>query len=159
CLNAIGLSYYYPIAHFHLGEALMNLEEYERAADAFEVCCALSPGNRKSHLWLIKLYEEKLHDPEKAAQHRKFIQERIKGTITIVTGLPRSGTSMMMQMLKAGGVEILTDEVRTADTNNPKGYYEFEKVKKMMTDVSWLNEATGKAVKIVAPLISYLPPK
>ncbi|MBA3647667.1 MAG: alkaline phosphatase family protein [Chitinophagales bacterium] len=159
CLNAIGLSYYYPIAHFHLGEALMNLEEYERAADAFEVCCAIAPGNRKAHLWLIKLYEEKLNNNSKAEEHRKFINERIKGTITVVTGLPRSGTSMMMQMLEAGGEEILTDKIRTPDENNPKGYWEFEKVKKVMTDVSWLDEATGKVVKIVAPLLSYLPPK
>lgn len=156
-LNAIGLLYYYPIAHYTLAEALLNLKEYEKSAEAFEVCCAISPGNRKAHLWLIKLYEEQLQLPEKAAAHRQFIKERIKGVITVVSGLPRSGTSMMMQMLKAGGLQILTDAVREPDNNNPKGYWEYEKVKKMMSDVSWLEEANNKTVKIVAPLLTYLP--
>ena len=52
-----------------------------------------------------------------------------KKTITVVSGLPRSGTSMMMKMLEAGGMQILTDNLRTADENNPKGYYEYERVK------------------------------
>jgi hypothetical protein len=52
-------------------------------------------------------------------------------TVVIVSGLPRSGTSMMMKMLEAGGLPILTDNLREADANNPKGYYEFERVKKM----------------------------
>ena len=46
-------------------------------------------------------------------------------TITIVSGLPRSGTSMMMKMLEAGGMQVLTDNIRTPDEDNPKGYYEF----------------------------------
>jgi predicted AlkP superfamily phosphohydrolase/phosphomutase/Flp pilus assembly protein TadD len=158
-LNAIGLQYYFPIAHYHLGESLMNLGHAEQAAEAFEVCCALMPGNRRAHLWLIKLYEEQLSRPEKADEHRRFVSERIKGTITIVSGLPRSGTSMMMQMLEAGGAEILTDRQRQPDDNNPRGYYEYEKTKKMITDVSWLEEANGKVVKIVAPLLNNLPNK
>ncbi len=76
--------------------------------------------------------------------------------ITIVTGLPRSGTSMMMQMLDAGGLECLTDHERKADEDNPKGYFEFERAKKLRTDPMWLPEAQGKAVKIVAPLLPYL---
>ena len=158
-LNAIGLQYYFPLAHYHLGEALMNLGHNEQSAEAFEVCCALMPGNRRAHLWLIKLYEEKLSQPEKAEEHRRFIAEKIKGTITIVSGLPRSGTSMMMQMLDAGGASILTDKVRQPDTSNPRGYYEYEKVKKMMTDVSWIEEANGKVIKVVAPLLQNLPNK
>ncbi|HUM47581.1 MAG TPA: tetratricopeptide repeat protein, partial [Chitinophagales bacterium] len=158
-LNAIGLLYYYPIAHYYLAEALMNLGEYEKAAEAFEVCCAVSPGNRKAHLWLIRLYEDHLKKPEKAEEHRRFIQERIKGVITIVSGLPRSGTSMMMQMLKAGGAEIVTDDIRQPDNNNPKGYWEYEKVKKMMSDTSWMEEANNKTLKIIAPLLTYLPVK
>jgi len=158
-LNAIGLQYYFPLAHYHLGEALMNLGHNEQAADAFEVCCALMPGNRRAHLWLIKLYEEKLNRPQKAEEHRRFISERIKGTITIVSGLPRSGTSMMMQMLDAGGASILTDKIRQPDENNPRGYFEFEKVKKLMTESAWLEEANGKVVKIIAPLLQNLPNK
>ena len=79
--------------------------------------------------------------------------------ILVVSGLPRSGTSMMMQMLTAGGIEALTDGEREADTNNPKGYLEFEPAKRLMTDRSWLPQADGKAVKIIAQLLPYLPPK
>ncbi len=79
--------------------------------------------------------------------------------ITIVSGLPRSGTSMMMKMLEAGGLPLLTDKLRTADDDNPKGYYEFERVKKLEKgDVSWLSEAQGKAVKVISALLTYLPP-
>ena len=79
-------------------------------------------------------------------------------TVIIVSGLPRSGTSMMMKMLEAGGLEILTDNLREADANNPKGYYEFERVKQMKDgDLTWLPDAVGKVVKIVTGLIMYLP--
>jgi hypothetical protein len=78
--------------------------------------------------------------------------------ITIVSGLPRSGTSVMMQMLDNGGVEVVTDRIRTADTDNPRGYYEFEIVKKIKTDVSWLPATRGKAFKMVSQLLYDLPP-
>jgi hypothetical protein len=77
--------------------------------------------------------------------------------ITIVSGLPRSGTSLMMQMLDNGGVEVVTDHVRTADTDNPKGYYEFEQVKAIKRDTSWLPAVRGKAVKMVSQLLYDLP--
>ncbi len=78
--------------------------------------------------------------------------------IIIVSGLPRSGTSMMMKMLAAGGIPLLTDHVRQADEDNPKGYYEFERAKKLPDgDTAWLPEAQGKAVKIIAALLMELP--
>jgi hypothetical protein len=80
-----------------------------------------------------------------------------KEFITIVSGLPRSGTSMMMRMLEAGGMPILTDNLRQADTDNPNGYYEFEAVKQLSKDSSWLNGAYGKAVKMVYLLLYDLP--
>ncbi|HND21851.1 MAG TPA: sulfotransferase family protein, partial [Acidobacteriota bacterium] len=61
--------------------------------------------------------------------------------ITIVSGLPRSGTSMMMKMLEAGGIPVLIDNIRQADEDNPNGYYEFELVKKVKDDRSWLDDA------------------
>jgi len=79
-------------------------------------------------------------------------------SLIVVTGLPRSGTSMLMQMLAAGGFPVLSDGVREADEDNPRGYLEFEPVKKLLTDSKWLFEARGKAVKIVAPLLTALPP-
>ena len=82
-----------------------------------------------------------------------------KDNIIVVSGLPRSGTSMMMKMLDAGGQEILTDNLREADANNPNGYYEFERVKQLTDgDFAWIPEAAGKVVKIVTGLIMNLPP-
>jgi hypothetical protein len=78
-------------------------------------------------------------------------------TITIVSGLPRSGTSMMMRMLEAGGMQILTDNIRTADEDNPRGYYELERVKQIEQDSTWLEDARGKAVKMIAALLKHLP--
>jgi len=77
--------------------------------------------------------------------------------INIVSGLPRSGTSMMMRMLEAGGIEPLTDHIRTADEDNPRGYYEFERVKQIKEDHSWLDDAVGKVVKMVSMLLLDLP--
>ena len=79
--------------------------------------------------------------------------------ITVVSGLPRSGTSMAMKMLDAGGLEPLTDNLRTADNDNPKGYYEFERVKSLdKGDTAWVPEARGKVVKVISALLRYLPP-
>ena len=79
------------------------------------------------------------------------------GFITVVSGLPRSGTSLMMQMLEAGGIEALTDRTRKADVDNPRGYLEFEPVKILKRDPSWLPEARGKAVKVISQLLFDLP--
>jgi len=77
--------------------------------------------------------------------------------VTIVSGLPRSGTTMMMQMLAAGGMPVLTDRVRSADEDNRKGYYELEAVKRTKHDASWLQHAPAKAVKVVYMLLYDLP--
>jgi len=78
-------------------------------------------------------------------------------TITIVSGLPRSGTSMMMKMLTAGGLELLTDNIRAADEDNPKGYFEFERVKQIENDKAWLEDARGRVVKLISALLKHLP--
>lgn len=78
--------------------------------------------------------------------------------VTIVSGLPRSGTSMMMKMLEAGGLPALTDRVREADEDNPKGYYELERVRRLRDgDAEWVAEARGRAVKVISELLRYLP--
>ncbi len=77
--------------------------------------------------------------------------------IVVVSGLPRSGTSMLMQMLEAGGIPLLRDEVRGADPDNPRGFFEFEPVKRLRTDAAFLSQAVGRAVKVVAPLLTSLP--
>lgn len=83
---------------------------------------------------------------------------KTKQPIIVVSGLPRSGTSMMMKMLAEGGLPILTDELRRADTDNPNGYFEFETVKQMSEgNVNWLVEAGGKVIKVISALLEYLP--
>lgn len=77
--------------------------------------------------------------------------------IIVVSGLPRSGTSLMMQLLDAGGIPIVTDNLRTADTDNPRGYCEFERVKTVKADASWLPDVRGKVVKMVSQLLYDLP--
>ena len=79
--------------------------------------------------------------------------------VVVVSGLPRSGTSMMMKMLEAGGVPIMTDAVRAADVDNPKGYYEYERVKNLEkeTDKSYVREARGKVLKVISFLLKELP--
>ena len=81
-----------------------------------------------------------------------------KQPVTVVSGLPRSGTSMMMKMLDAGGILPITDEIREADADNPKGYYEFERVKQLdKGDTDWVADAQGKSVKVISQLLRYLP--
>jgi hypothetical protein len=86
-----------------------------------------------------------------------LLSEKRVDDIVIVSGLPRCGTSMMMQMLEAGGISPMTDHIRKADEDNPKGYYEFEKVKNIKEDASWLERCYGKAFKMVSALLYYLP--
>jgi Sulfotransferase family len=78
--------------------------------------------------------------------------------MTVVSGIPRSGTSLMMRMLELGGMPVLIDEVREADIDNPRGYYEYEAVKALKRDASWVAESSGKAVKMVYLLVYDLPP-
>jgi hypothetical protein len=79
--------------------------------------------------------------------------------IVVVSGLPRSGTSMLMRMLSAGGIATLTDGERAADEDNPLGYFELERVKALGAgaDAGWLEGARGKAVKVISFLLEKLP--
>lgn len=89
-----------------------------------------------------------------------FFRKRKYGEpIVIVSGLPRSGTSMMMKMLEAGGLLVMTDSIRKADIDNPKGYYEYERVKNLEkeTDKSYVREARGKVLKVISFLLKDLP--
>ena len=77
--------------------------------------------------------------------------------IIVVSGLPRSGTSMAMQMLAAAGLEIYTDNQRQPDENNPKGYFEADATKGMAKDNAWVKDCRGKVIKVVAPVVPLLP--
>ncbi len=91
---------------------------------------------------------------------QKLFPHRPQGDpITVVSGLPRSGTSMLMKMLEAGGLKIMTDSERTADIDNPKGYFEYERIKDLEkeTDKSFVRQGRGKALKVISFLIKDLP--
>ena len=78
--------------------------------------------------------------------------------IIVVSGLPRSGTSMMMKMLAEGGLTVVTDALRSADDDNPNGYFEFEPVKQMTDgNTRWLESAQGGVVKVISALLEHLP--
>jgi hypothetical protein len=79
--------------------------------------------------------------------------------VIVVSGLPRSGTSLLMHMLSAGGVPLVVDGVRAPDEDNPKGYYELTRVKALdaLGDKGWLREARGKAIKIISFFLHHLP--
>lgn len=95
--------------------------------------------------------------PNPIAQYLK--KRKYGDEVIVVSGLPRSGTSMMMKMLEAGGAAIMTDALRKADEDNPKGYYEFERVKDLEKDPdkSWVREARGKVLKVISFLLKDLP--
>jgi Sulfotransferase family len=91
---------------------------------------------------------------------RSFLRRRRYGVpVAVVSGLPRSGTSMMMRMLEAGGLTVFTDGERSADIDNPEGYYEFERVKDLEkdSDRSWVRGARGQALKVISFLLRFLP--
>lgn len=78
--------------------------------------------------------------------------------VTVVSGLPRSGTSLAMQMLRAGGIPVLADDERKPDADNPAGYLEYAPVLRTARDASWATSAPGKAVKVIYALLRHLPP-
>lgn len=184
-LNTLERRHEYAGAHYLLGRALAGMKEYGRAVEAFRAAVYFHPNFPEAHLRLAALLEKS--DAGAAREHRELAREMRHGgrepvaeraeigrdappaegvsgeerpladSVIVVTGLPRSGTSLMMQMLAAGGVDVLTDGRREADDDNPRGYLEFEPVKNLLNDAAWLEGARGKAVKIVAPLLAGLP--
>jgi predicted AlkP superfamily phosphohydrolase/phosphomutase/tetratricopeptide (TPR) repeat protein len=185
-LDAIERIYHDPLAHYLLGLALTGMKDYGRAAEAFRAAISFNPHFPEAHRRLAALLAHHLGDADSAREHRHLagrmrnarrtaplaeadaktakpipnaeLQLLPGESLVIVTGLPRSGTSMLMQMLAAGGMDILSDGLREPDEHNPRGYLEFEPVKKLLSDSTFLHNARGRAIKIVAPLLHALPP-
>lgn len=203
-LNAVGLLYHQPEAHFILAQGLHMMGDALRAVEALRVATSQNPNLVKAWKLLARIHEKALQLPEQAKiyrdqeeaartrlegirsgtikpEHRSGskkedralssdmnllemseeelgkIRKPLEETLVVVTGLPRSGTSMMMQMLEAGGLTALSDGLRSADEDNPKGYYEYAPATRLQRDASWIPKASGKVVKIVAQLLRYLP--
>ncbi len=158
--EAVGLNFTTAMAHYHLGEAYYLSGAYEQAAQAYAVCLHLSPGLNRARLRLARIHSEKLGDPEVAKALLDEMEGHRKGEeIVVVSGLPRSGTSMMMQALVAGGMDPFTDGKREQDDSNPKGYYEHDGIKSLIREPGIIEQAQGKVVKVVAPLVPYLLPR
>lgn len=184
-LDSLALNYFQPQTHYILGEALIGLNNYQDAATAYDVALKMVPNFGLARQKLIALYENQLKNPELANELTNYFNVKADSELTknfspekqfetaiyhtknikldnpiiIVSGLPRSGTSVMMQMLAQGGFPIFTDNLRTADESNKKGYYEHEAVKSLARNNKWVDETTGKVVKVVAPLLHHLPPR
>jgi len=152
----------HPTIQFHLGNCYYQNLEYQKAADALEkakVYMNDPKGRLQINQQLITIYRNHLNRPDKIKEMREAAEKVIgsRGTITIVSGLPRSGTSMMMQMLVKGGMLPFTDGKREADDNNKKGYYEHEAVKNLSRDKKFLSGVGDQAIKIISHLLVHLP--
>lgn len=156
-LTAIGLDYSLAAAHYTLGRTLLAQGFYLEAADALRVTLGMAPFNNHARHLLAYTYRTHLDDPALASQVMQDFKRYLLGEVVVVSGLPRSGTSMLMQMLDQGGMPLFTDGIRAADDNNPLGYYEHEVVKKITHNTHWLQSARDKVVKVVAPLVTQLP--
>jgi len=156
-LQALKISFNQPRFHLYLGMALYRNGDYEEAIRALENTIKMHPSNNKAKQILIDIYKNHVDNPSKLEEMKSAFDDSMKGTIYVVSGLPRSGTSMMMQMLQKGGLEIFTDDKRVKDDNNPKGYYEHEAIKSLAKNNKWIYSAKGKAMKVIVHLLKHLP--
>ena len=134
-----------------------QLRQPEKAAQHRELARQIKreqQRQQRNRLRFIKDQSQTIHHPH---LYRSGSAQQDGDVITIVSGLPRSGTSMMMQMLAAGGLPTLSDDSRAADDNNPHGYYEYADVMRLHADNSWLQKACGKGIKVIAQLLPHLP--
>ncbi len=166
--TALSLNPNFRQAHLRLGYLFKRrLHDDVRAAEHFRLFRELRAAARQAALDRREQREKQAQAPAIAAAEPVHAPEPARDVtlpplspeeVVIISGLPRSGTSMMMQMVVAGGVPPLTDSRREADQDNPRGYFEYEPVKQLLRNRDWFPEARGKAVKIVAPLLPGLPP-
>jgi tetratricopeptide (TPR) repeat protein len=155
---AISLNFNFAEAHLRLAALLeKNLGDPESAREHRRLARRMR-SNQTAHQPRRPVAETQVVTPlENPAKPARAQMPSLSESVIVVTGLPRSGTSMLMQMLAAGGIDVLSDQLREADEDNPAGYFEFEPVKNLFASSKWLFQAAGKAVKIVAPLLVALP--
>lgn len=148
-IESLSLIFNQPQIHYHLGECLEHLGNEKGAAQAFQAAIDLSQRASMFEQQKANIFSSVTGNSKSDAK-----------TLTIVSGLPRSGTSMMMQIMEKAGYDIFKDGIRIADDNNPKGYYEHERIKNLSRDKSVLEEIEEKSVtKIIAQLLLFLPKK
>ncbi|HWF10921.1 MAG TPA: tetratricopeptide repeat protein, partial [Bryobacteraceae bacterium] len=183
-LSSIACRHDLPLSHFLLGVALVRTGDAKRAIQAFETSLAFHPPLRASHRLLARLYGKTPEGARHREAARDFLRsrraaiDRIEGAraearrrnagrpvpsaikpldFIVVSGLPRSGTSLMMRILEAAGLPIKTDGERKADEDNPDGYYEWEAIRKVGAHPEILLEAEGKVIKAISMLLPAMP--
>ena len=153
---ALSLNPHFPEAHTRLAALLeQHLGDPESAREHRRLALEMRTGRPAPQV--TRSVARRSASPQ--LTHSPASRAPLAESLVIVTGLPRSGTSMLMQMLAAGGMAVLADESRAADEDNPRGYLEFEPVKKLLRDAAFLADARGKAIKIIASLLVALPPE
>jgi tetratricopeptide (TPR) repeat protein len=155
--TAISLNPNFPAAHLRLAALLERHLASPAEAEEHRKLARLMRRKASTRTPATAVLTAAASQPAFAPSFKPADAAPLDESLVVVSGLPRSGTSMLMQMLAAGGMPVLTDSVRHADEDNPRGYFEFEPVKKLFRGADWLPDAKGKAVKIVAPLLLSLP--
>lgn len=151
-ITAIQRSYYLPIAHALIAKHAVLIEEWEVAENAFRIYLRMNPND----VAYKKMFQEFLLERGRPEEAREW-ETKDEPVQLIVSGWPRSGTSMMMQLLNAGGYELFTDFQREPDESNPKGYFEHEAINRTHLDATWLEEADCKVAKVLMPQLMKLP--
>lgn len=141
--QSLGLQFFQPNTHYILAQAALALNEEEVAKKAVRLCLSQAPKHGPASQLLNKL------------ENRQAVAQ--KDEVIVVSGFPRSGTSMLMNMLSKGGVPLFVDNERVHDESNPEGYFEHELVKNLGRKNDWMPKARGKAIKVVSLLLRYLP--
>lgn len=154
-LIAIEMNPYLANAHYHLGEALVKLERYEDAINAFNIAISLVPGMTKAHKWLIEIYSNEVKDDERLAQHKEFIKQNIKGDITIVTGLPHAGSTLLMEKLNQEGYNVSFDDAIIE--NDDKNSYLLNETKRLRGGAKWMSNYIDSIIKVPIDFLPYLP--
>ncbi len=141
--QSLALQFFQPNTHYILAQAALALKEDEVAKKAVRICLSQAP----KHGPALQLFNK--------LENRQAVEQ--KDEVIVVSGFPRSGTSMLMNMLDKGGVPLFVDNERVEDQSNPEGYFEHELVKNLGRKNDWMPKARGKAIKVVSLLLRYLP--
>jgi tetratricopeptide (TPR) repeat protein len=155
--TAISLNPNFPEAHMRLAAVLEKKTGDAAGAEEHRRLARVMRRRRSVRRPLVSAAERVEQAVSSSGSGDAGVAAPIGESLIVVSGLPRSGTSMLMQMLAAGGVAVMSDGLREADEDNPRGYLEYEPVKSLLKDASWLGLGRGKAIKIVAPLLGAVP--
>lgn len=184
-MRAVELDFSRPEYHHYLGSAFAALGRWPRAVECWEAALNLGPRFTPARASLVRAYREVFKEPVKAEELEREGERlaasgelpesvlestaslvppeeipaswSLENTVVIVSGLPRSGTSMAMQMLQAGGLPLLVDGKRVPDEGNPEGYWEYAPVMRLTQEKEWVPVARGNGLKVVSPQLRFLP--